>query len=155
MTCHDNTPSNGARRAIYERPKEADVVDPSITLDELISVKAVVSERISDIRRSVDSIKSQLESAKSRQAATGSYADHEWWIRANDALRHHGLSYQDHCRALGNINRRIKELSHERTITTPVCRERAFIDHARAVLPKETYMEIWSRVGIDRPELCA
>jgi hypothetical protein len=147
MTYHNTTPSNDAKRAIYERPKEADVVDPNLTADELISIRAVVSERISEIGRSVDSIKSQLEAAKIKQAATGSHSEHVWRIRANDALRYQGRSYQDHCRALGNINRRIRQLNGSNGDEKNKSDERTFVRHARAILPEETYMAIWSSVA--------
>ena len=155
MTHDDNTISNEDKRERYDRPKEADVVDQSLTLEECIEARSIVSPRVSEIGRSVDSIKVQIGRAKTEKFTTGIYSEAQWWRRASDALRHQSRSYQEHCRALSNLSRRIKELTHEKTVSAPACRERAFIDHARALLPKETYMEIWSRVTIDHPELSA
>ena len=74
MTYHDNTLSNEAKRTIYDRPKEADGVDQSLTLEECIEARSIVSMRVSEISRSVDSINCQLGKAKAEKFTTGIYS---------------------------------------------------------------------------------
>jgi hypothetical protein len=139
----DRTDTGRAPRVDYQRPPEADRVDPDLTLDECIERRAVISEALSEISAAVDNIKGQLESAEVAQLTTGVSTNPEWSRRANGALRYHTRAYQDHQRALGNLNRRAVQLGQSGGKQAD---RKAFIRHARALLPPELYEAIWSKV---------
>jgi hypothetical protein len=132
------------RRVEYSRPLEADRVDPNLSLEELVERRAVISAQLSEMAESVDSIKGQLEAAE--QAATGVPTNPDWLRRANGALRYFARQHQDHQRALGNLNRRASQLGQT---DAKQAGRKAFIRHARTLLPPETYGAIWSRVDAE------
>jgi hypothetical protein len=137
-------PAGRTRRVEYPRPPETDRVDPNLSLDELVERRAVISAQLSEIAESVDSIKGQLEAAE--QAATGVPTNPDWFRRANGALRYFVRQHQDHQRALGNLNRRASQLGQT---DSKQAGRKAFIRHARTLLPPETYGAIWSRVNAE------
>jgi hypothetical protein len=59
------------RRVVYERPLEADKVDPELSLEQLGERRAKISRLISEIAESFDSIRGQLESDRASE-------DPEW-----------------------------------------------------------------------------
>ena len=91
------------RRVVYERPLEADKVDPGLSLEQLGERRAKISRLISEIAESFDSIRGQLESDRALE-------DPEWARRATGAQRYFSRQLQDHQRALGNLNRRAAQL---------------------------------------------
>src|SRR5580700_4085736 len=91
------------RRVVYDRPPEADKVDPELSLEQLGERKAQISRLISEIAESFDSIRGQLESDRASE-------DPEWARRATGAQRYFSRQLQDHQRALGNLNRRAAQL---------------------------------------------
>jgi hypothetical protein len=121
------------RRVVYERPPEADKVDPELSLEQLGERRAKISRLISEIAESFDSIRGQLESDRASE-------DPEWARRATGAQRFFSRQHQDHQRALGNLNRRIAQLGGGGGKQAD---RKAFIRHAREILPVETYDAIW------------
>jgi hypothetical protein len=142
----DRTDTGRAPRVDYPRPPEVDRVDPSLTLEECVDRRAIISETLSEISAAVDNIKGQLESAEVAQLATGVSANPEWSRRANGALRYHTRAYQDHQRALGNLNRRAIQLGQS---GGKQAGRKAFIRHAREILPPELYSSIWAKVDAE------
>lgn len=139
--------SNGRRpRIVYERPGEADIVNPKLTLEECLERRAYCSASLSEISACINSIKNQLDLAEVTQTRTGIPTNPIWKQRAAGALRYYGRQHQDYSRALGNLSRRIIKLEN---IADNKSRAQAFIRKARALLPKETYLGIWSRVGVN------
>jgi hypothetical protein len=127
------------RRVVYDRPPEADKVDPELSLEQLGERKAQISRLISEIAESFDSIRGQLESDRASE-------DPEWARRATGAQRYFSRQLQDHQRALGNLNRRAAQLGGG---GGKQASKKLFIKHARTLLPAETYDAIWSRVDAE------
>jgi hypothetical protein len=134
------------RRVEYPRPAETDRVDPKLSLDDLNERRAVISAALSERAEFTDSIKNQLEAAEVTQAATGVPTNPDWLRRANGAMRYFARQHQDHQRALGNLNRRASQLGQS---SGKQADRKAFIRHARAVLPPETYDAIWARANAE------
>src|ERR1700722_11787142 len=123
------------RRVVYERPLEADKVDPGLSLEQLGERRAKISRLISEIAESFDSIRGQLESDRALE-------DPEWARRATGAQRYFSRQLQDHQRALGNLNRRAAQLGGGGKQAD----RKLFIRHARKILAPETYNAIWAKV---------
>jgi hypothetical protein len=93
-----------------------------------------------ELEASIASIKSQITAAKSKAAVYGQYADHDWFVRVNDALNHKRREHQRLQFELGRVNREIKAAGAKAF-------DARFIDVARKMLPKETYVAILSQVA--------
>jgi hypothetical protein len=139
----DKTDTGRAPRVDYQRPPEADRVDSNLSLEECVERRATISAAVSEIAESIDAIKGQLESAEVSQITTGVSTNLEWLRRATGALRYYTRRHQDHQRALGNLNRRAVQLGQSGGKQAD---RKAFIRHARALLPPELYEAIWSKV---------
>jgi hypothetical protein len=134
------------RRVDYPRPPETDRVDPELSLDQLNERRAIISEQLSEINHSIDSIKGQLESAEVSRITTGLPTNPEWFRRARSAQRYFKRQHQDHQRALGNLNRRAAQLGQS---SGKQVDRKAFIRHAREILPPELYSSIWAKVDAE------
>jgi chromosome segregation ATPase len=132
-----------ARRADFPRAPETDRVDPNLTLDQLNERRAIISEQLSEINHSIDSIKGQLEDAELTETRSGVPTNPDWLRRARSAQRYFKRQHQDHQRALGNLNRRAAQLGQS---SNKQVNRKLFIWHARNILPPETYDAIWAKV---------
>lgn len=92
--------------------------------DELMEMKL-------EIDCEIDSIKTQLESAKVTKAVYGTYADPAWFRKATSALRIKGRQSQQ-------IQMFLKKMKGERAIAF----EKLFIEVAQDVLDKEMYLRL-------------
>jgi hypothetical protein len=142
----DQTSDCRQRRPSFDRPPEADRVDPKLSLEECVERRATISAALSEIAESIESIKGQIESSQVSEEVTGVSANPEWSRRAVAALRYYTRQHQDHQRALGNLNRRAIQLGQS---GGKQAGRKAFIRHARTLLPAETYDAIWSRVDAE------
>jgi hypothetical protein len=122
------------RKILFDRPPEADQVDPDLTLDHCIERRAEISRLLSQIAEVIDSIKGQLASPRPDNS------DPDWGSRAEAALKHYKRKHTDHERALVNLSRRVAMLERE------VVSQR-FVRVAKELLPVESYRQIWAAVG--------
>jgi hypothetical protein len=103
-----------------------------------LDVNSLSREQILDmlpqLTAEMDEIRTQIEDAKAKAAATGDYADREWFRRAKYALRAKGRLHQQLQYRLGVLR---KERS---TQSTEV--EKQFVNVAREVLPDEQFHRI-------------
>jgi hypothetical protein len=129
------------RRVNYDRPQETDSIDDSLTLQDCLERRAVLSRQLSAVASAVDCIRTQLENREIGQITTGVPTDMVWKRKATSALRFSSRSREDHNRALKNLNSRIKFLESRKDQ-----RHLAFVESAKAVLPEPIFNSIWSRV---------
>ena len=70
-------------------------------LDELKEELADIDERRADI-------KGQIDKAVAQQHIDGTYADPDWFRRANGAHRHLGVERAEVCREIGEVGRALR-----------------------------------------------
>lgn len=95
--------------------------------DELIEMKEEVDQDIT-------SIKIQIDEAKDK-VIDGEYADRDWWLRVNGALRIKGRQSQQIQNAIGRVKRERKEKEQLQL-------ERRFMNIARQELSYEVFNKI-------------
>ncbi len=105
------------------------------------SIKGMQEER-DLLETEIADIKNQLRVARSKAAATGEYADHDWFCRASAALRIKGRQFNYLNREIGQQE---KKLRRERNDSW----ERRFITVAKRRLDPETYESIVEEAGED------
>lgn len=113
------------------------------TMDAMELQRRRILNEMKDVDESLRSITSQIRVVQSKRREQGTYADDDWWIRANDARRHYARRRQALQEALGTINKRMRDWNRENLTLTW---ERAFINEARKLLPQTDY-ERCSRVA--------
>jgi hypothetical protein len=96
---------------------------------ELLERKQKLDSEIADIKQ-------QLEQARLVKHLTGQYADRDWYIRANAALRHKGQESQAIQIALSRLKTQKKE--------RPDTLEGRFVEIARQKLADEVFTDILS-----------
>lgn len=107
---------------------------PNLSHDEL-------REKAQRLLADIDSIKTQIDSARATAAATGEYADREWFIRANHALR---VKQRQHQALLIEIGRAGKAERKARAVRF----ETVFIETARELVPQEQFNTIFQLARI-------
>ena len=81
---------------------------------ELLSERSDLIMERAELQEKLDSIKSQLEAARTRAAANGEYSDRDWYRRAEHARRSAGAEILD-------VNTRISQIKDElRALPPPV-----------------------------------
>jgi hypothetical protein len=129
-----------ASTPVYRIPDDA-------TLPQLQQLRADLQRELLALQEDIGGIRAQLESAQSRFAETGVYADRVWYRRANDALRHKGRLHQSYQLLMTDIGKRIRALNVEVSAVKDTSDEREFVRFARLLLPEETYAGIWREVN--------
>ena len=101
-----------------------------------IDVSNLTREQILDmlpqLTAEMDEIRTQIEDAKAKAAATGDYADREWFRRAKYALRAKGRLHQQLQYRLGTL----------RKPKSPQSMAQHFIDVARETLSSDQFHQI-------------
>lgn len=82
--------------------------------DTLTARLAELNDELTDIDDRRAAIAGQIDQAKANRHATGEYADPDWFRRARGAMRHLGVERAEVERAIGTINRRLRELRGQR-----------------------------------------
>jgi hypothetical protein len=95
----------------------------------------------------MNSIRVQIDHAKARRFKEGTFADPDWWARANSALRHKGRRRQELQNQLGEMNRCLRAQNKANSDRDD---GRAFVRAAKALLTGEMYARIWSEVERER-----
>jgi hypothetical protein len=103
-----------------------------ISLEEL-------QEMQEEVNRDLASIKLQITKAKSLAAVEGKYADRDWWVRVNQALKIKGRQSQQIQKAIGLANKKRKQ-EHQLRF------ERRFMEIAKQELEPEVFQRIMSQV---------
>lgn len=98
---------------------------------------AEIENRLAEVTEEIAQIKTQIGAAKAEAAATGNYADRDWFLRANHALRMKGREHQLLQTEHGKRRKAVRRDFNARV-------ERAFIDVARRRLDPELFSEMWS-----------
>jgi hypothetical protein len=97
----------------------------------------------------MNSIRAQIDHAKARRFKEGTFADPDWWARANSALRHKGRRRQELQNQLGELNRRQRAENKAKADQNDGS---AFIRAAKRLLPGEVYANIWSEAKREQME---
>jgi hypothetical protein len=121
------------RTVLFERPSDADRVDPNLSLEQCIERRAEISRALSDIAEIIDTISRQL-------AAPRPDGDPEWPSRAEAARKHYKRKSADHERAYLNLTKRVAMLDRAGI-------SQRFVRAAKDLLPLESYRQIWAVVG--------
>lgn len=107
--------------------KEFDLSMDGLSRDELVDLK-------NDLESDMDGIRMQLEDAKTDLITEGKYADRDWYVRANRALKIKGR----HCQ---RIQQRLGKLkANKPQVLRPLAE--CFMDVARETLDTGLFQEI-------------
>lgn len=122
-------------------------VDTSLSTEDLQNQKQQILARMEEVDRSTAGMKQQIGEAKARVISDNEYADPHWYVSVNSALRHAGRERQKLQTRLGEVNKILKE---RRALDSNASDERRFIAAARILLPKETYLNLWTAAGVEK-----
>ena len=131
------------------------VPDSLDTFEKATQASDMIRQAMTYIDEASAAIRSQIESAKGRAFTESVYADNDWWRRANNALRFKGRQRQQLQDKYGAVNRVVRQLRAGQVNIIETSREQLFIKAASLILPKETYVRLWSIVDamlVEKPE---
>jgi hypothetical protein len=104
-------------------------------------LKELEDER-DEIEEAMAEIRGQLDRAKAHTAATGEYADRQWYNAAKHALRMKGVDHQAVLREAAEIRRQVAAATRPATLERPF--SSYFQRAARELLPAAGYDEIYA-----------
>ena len=95
-----------------------------------------IHDRLLQVSDAIGDIKNQINRAKAIKEETGESADHEWFLKANYALRKYGVAHQKLQFELSKKKKEEKLKMHQQLHASI---PEQFIQAAKTMLPKEQY----------------
>jgi hypothetical protein len=116
---------------------------PDVTPNGAPRTREFISRRIDTLKLEMDDITQKIDSAKRLARAKGIYCDPEWLTALEASKRRRGTAIQSLQREMA-VARKRENQADARVF------ERLFMNHAKQLLDKETYLEIVARARADK-----